>query len=45
MMSLKCKCSSVMPAVHMHNFDSISAAEEDTHKTMLFTHIERNSRS
>ena len=35
------KGSSVMPVLHMHNFESISAAVEDTHKTMLFTHIEK----
>ena len=28
-----------MPPVHMHNFESISAAEKDTHKTCL--HIQR----
>ena len=27
--------------LHMHKFESISAAVEDTHKTMLFTHIEK----
>ena len=33
------KGSSVMPAVHMHNFESIFAAEEIIHKTMLFINI------
>ena len=33
------KGSSVMPAVHIHNFDSISAAEEVVHIKPCCLHI------
>ena len=26
-------------SVHVHNFESISAAEKDTHKTMVFKYV------